>query len=83
MTKIPPHRVKLRGRIWMLMSAVLSNCWGKCEPPTQRAKQIVVHESLEGIAMLTILLHEMGHACHWDLDEQAIRETAKDQAKVL
>jgi hypothetical protein len=34
-------------------------------------------------AIIEALLHEMLHAGHWDLDEAAVDETARDMAKIL
>jgi len=39
--------------------------------------------SLTGERELEVLIHEMLHACHWDLDEEAITETSEDLARVL
>jgi len=38
---------------------------------------------LVGERRLEVLIHEMLHACYWDLDEEAIDITARDIARVL
>jgi hypothetical protein len=43
----------------------------------------VVAYSLDGIEELEILLHEMLHGCYWDMDEEAITDTAQSISKAL
>lgn len=77
--------VILRGKRWCLsfVSLARERCIGKCDPPDSRRKRIRIDKSLEGQQRLEILIHEMLHACHWDMDESAVTETAHDIAKIL
>ena len=74
-------RMRLRGRYWTLHrgNPGLGND-GLCDPAT---KTITVRSTLRGELELDTLIHEMLHACHWDLDESAIEETATDIARAL
>lgn len=74
-------RCRLRGRYWTIQRDKLpSSQDGLCDATT---RTITVRRSLAGERELDVLIHEMLHACHWDLDEQAITETASDLARVL
>lgn len=46
-------------------------------------RSIKIRKSLRGERQLEVIIHEVLHGCHWDLDEVAITETAKDLARVL
>ena len=46
-------------------------------------RSIKIRKSLRGERQLEVIIHELLHGCHWDLDEQAITETAEDLARVL
>lgn len=56
---------------------------GLCDPPSAKAKIIRIVKGLEPKTELEIVLHEVGHACHWDLDEAAIAESAEAMAHIL
>lgn len=74
-------RFRLRGRYWTITRGKLDKTQdGLCDASTRR---ITIRQSLTGERELDVLIHEMLHACHWDLDEQAITETASDIARVL
>lgn len=74
-------RCRLRGRYWTIIRGKLDRTQdGLCDASK---RLITVRPSLTGERELDVLIHEMLHACHWDLDEQAISETASDLARVL
>lgn len=74
-------RCRLRGRYWTILRGKLDRTKdGLCDA---MSRTITVRRSLAGERELDVLIHEMLHACHWDLDEQAITETASDLARVL
>ena len=54
--------------------------WGLCEPNT---RTITVDEALDGVDLLTILIHEMVHARWWCLAEEEVTEFAEEVAPVL
>lgn len=56
---------------------------GRCDDPTTPKKRITIKKTLVGERRLEVLIHEMLHACYWDLDEEAIATTARDIARVL
>lgn len=61
----------------------LGNARGSCDPPTKPNKEIRIISSLKGQELLEVMLHEILHAALWDLDEQAIEETAEDAARAI
>lgn len=77
--------VLLRGKRWRLLFASLKReqCIGRCDSPTKRGKRIRVCTTIDEPQTLEVLTHEMLHACFWDMDEEAINESARDIAKVL
>jgi len=52
---------------------------GRCEPNGD----MQVRSSLKGKARLEAEVHELMHACHWDLAEEAIDETAQTLTEAL
>ena len=74
-------RCRLRGKYWEIRRDKLpSKLDGLCDP---NAKRITIQPNLTGERELDVLIHEMLHACHWDLAEESITETASDLARVL
>lgn len=74
-------RCRLRNRYWTITRGKLDRTKdGLCDASK---RLITIKRSLSGERELDVLIHEMLHACHWDLDEQAITETASDLARVL
>jgi hypothetical protein len=61
----------------------MTNSDGLCDDPKSRKKTIEISNELSGKKELEIVLHESLHACFWDLDEEAITETAIDISKFL
>lgn len=58
-------------------------CDGLCDPRDRKRPKIRVVEGLAPERELDVFIHEMLHACFWDLDETSISEAASDIAKVL
>lgn len=56
---------------------------GSCDAPSLPNKTIRVRPSLKGRVELDTHIHEMLHACLWDLDEEAVCESAEDIARAL
>ena len=74
-------RCRLRGKYWEIRRDKLPpKLDGLCDP---NAKRITIQPQLSGERELDVLIHEMLHACHWDLAEESITETASDLARVL
>jgi hypothetical protein len=77
-------RHKIRGKIWNVRRVPnLGNARGSCDPPTKPNKEIKILSSLRGQEFLEVLLHEILHAALWDLDEEAVSETAEDAARAI
>jgi hypothetical protein len=56
---------------------------GFCENPTRRGRRLKIKKGQTPLRTLDTELHEGLHACLWDLDEDAVRETAEDLAEFL
>lgn len=72
-----------RSRRWRYSRPRLRGKRGSCDSPSTPRKQILVSSHLHGIEELEINLHEFIHAALWDLDEEAVDETASDLARAL
>lgn len=73
-----------RGKRWRLIEVDHSpRVGGDCEAPHIKGKVIRISRRVHGPQRLTYLLHEALHACLWDLDEEAVTETANDVARLL
>jgi hypothetical protein len=74
----------LRGRRWRLeRHRPDRRTRGDCDPPASPRKLVRIAARLGGRDELETLIHEMMHACHWDLCEDAVQETAADIAAAL
>ena len=74
-------RCRLRGKYWTIIRGKIDRKLdGLCDAGS---KTITVRQSLTGERELEVMIHELLHACHWDLSEETITETAEDLARVL
>lgn len=83
---MPGKRVNsatFRGKRWAVTARPMRKYAGMCDPPTTPLKCIWLDTSCGQYERLVTAIHEALHACHWDLDEQAIDETAVDVARFL
>lgn len=77
-------RIRLRGQVWDLVRCKLPDGTdGLCEPPGRPGKRIKIRKDMGAKDELETLIHEMLHACYWDLDEKAVEEAARDIARAL
>jgi len=60
-----------------------NDCWGYCTDPSFSNRVIKVHSQLTGDQELEFIIHEMIHACFWDLDEAVVKEVGQDLSKAL
>lgn len=63
--------------------ALPRDCWGVCDDPSGAFRKIKVDRKLRGMKELEVILHEMLHACFWDIDEKVIKEVGADMSKAL
>ena len=73
---------KLRRKVWELIYIEMEDL-GLCDAPDRRSKKIKINKQLSGRIKLEIIIHEALHACAWDLDEEAVSETAKAISRLL
>ena len=75
----------LRGKRYKIIKTLNlpRESWGICTDPSFTKREIKIHKKLKGAKEFEILIHEMLHACFWDIDENVIKEAGKDIAKAL
>lgn len=73
-------RIKIRGSNWRIIIGrpPLNHCTGCC---IKTARTIYIRPSAPN--KFETLVHEILHACHWDLTEEAILETEEAIVKGL
>ena len=54
-----------------------------CDRPTAKTPTIKLVRGLRGQRLLNYTIHEAQHACLWDLDEEAVRESSEAIAEIL
>ncbi len=76
-------RVRIRGKHWDFRFVSRLSTKADCDHPETNGKKIRVRKGLEPQMELDSTIHELLHAGHWDLAEEAVNEMATDIAKVL
>lgn len=67
-------RVKIRGKWWRILEEYPLKLDGKTvRGYCDKAQRLIVHDG--GADMAFTIIHEVLHACLWDLDESAVEET--------
>lgn len=56
---------------------------GLCSDPNTPNRTIRYYCGLKGERRLDVLIHEMLHACFWDISEESIEQSASDIARAL
>lgn len=74
--------ITLRGNRWKVVECP-SLSGGLCDNPGFPDKELTVPIEGEEKYDLDVLIHESLHACFWDMDEEAITESATDIANFL
>jgi hypothetical protein len=76
--------VTIRGKRYeLIFEKTPEEIVGYCDPPTKLNKRIVVSPHQTEAEILRVLIHEMLHAAHWDMCEEAIDESSVGVADVL
>lgn len=76
--------VTVRGRRWRLKRCRLpKGDLGHCDDPLSMDKEIRVCHTLSGREEMETIVHELFHAAHWDLSEEAVDEAAHDITETL
>lgn len=75
----------LRGRRYKFLrtKVIPRDSWGICTDPSFTNREIRVHKKLKGLKEFEVIVHEMLHACFWDIDEEVIREVGIDISRAL
>lgn len=76
-------KLKVRGKVWSFERARLKDADGLCDSPDTPGKRIRVDSRLHGERELEVIIHEIMHAAHWDLAEEAVDEASRDIARAL
>ncbi len=56
---------------------------GECDPPRNPAKLIQINPNLPELDLLETVIHEGIHGCLWDVEEEAVGESARDIALIV
>ena len=56
---------------------------GDTDAPRFAKRELRILKGAKDLMLLDTLIHESLHACAWDLDEEAVGETATDIARLL
>lgn len=76
--------VVIRGKRYKIVAKRLPiGIGGQCDSPATKGREIRIRKRLGIEMLLENLIHETLHAAAWDLDEEAVVETAEAIAKVL
>ena len=78
-------QITLRGKRYTVEfpARVPGGVHGLCDSPKLKGRKILIKRSLIGQRRLEVIIHEALHACMWDIDEEAVDETAHDIARLL
>ena len=78
-------KVRIRRKFWELVYEELPDDeWGSCDPPEFKGKKVKISTKVpKGETELDTIIHEVMHACYFDLAEEAVDESASDLARIL
>jgi hypothetical protein len=80
-------RVRFRGIPYTIRFDPHRPKYGECSNPALKSPKITFRASLQhpkkGKILLETAIHEALHACAWDMDEQAVHETAESITNLL
>jgi hypothetical protein len=72
----------IRGTQYAIKQVRMKNR-GSCDCPKIENPTIKIKKSLGEVEKLEVLIHEILHACFWDMDEQAIDESAVSISEII
>lgn len=83
--KKPVKNHTFRGKRYKIsfQNVVKGKVLGLCDSPDGKGKTIRIKRDLDEQNELETIVHESLHACFWDIDEEAVHESAKDIASLL
>lgn len=79
-------KMSFHGKIWEYVRhkfRTKKKTYGICDHPSTQVRRIKVDKGLKGRIELDTNIHEMLHACCWNLSEECVNTTASDIAKAL
>jgi hypothetical protein len=76
-------KFSFRGNTYKILQKKLKGLWGNTDSPNTPNAKMRFNPDQDGKQLLNTLIHEPLHACLWDLDEDAVRETADDISAFL
>lgn len=79
-------RVRIRDRTWrvrFMPARYMGKDWGRCYHPAGRHPLIEIRRSLRGRNLIDTIIHELLHAQHPEMTEEAVDATACMVAKCL
>ena len=78
-----PMKVLMRGVPYTLRFTRLRKNYGDVDPPYNSHREMRIDSTQRGKRKLWALIHEALHPCIWDLDHDAINETATSLTDML
>ena len=57
--------------------------FGECDHPQTKHKKIRIKKEISLPMLVEALVHESLHACFWCIDEEEVRQSAEDIARLL
>jgi hypothetical protein len=78
-------RVLVRGKVWRLVHtrSLPKDVDGECDAPSTKKKQIRIRAEIKDQRLLDVYVHELIHACLWDLGEGPVASLANAVAHDL
>lgn len=77
-------RIKAGGKYYELhFTRLKGKAWGYCDAPDKPRKRIWIHNRMNSVHTLEVVIHEMMHAQNWTIDEKHIEKSAHEIAVVL
>jgi hypothetical protein len=79
---VSARKYKIRDVVYTIKHVKLKDR-GLCSSPKADKPHIKIQKGLKGVEHMEVLIHEILHACLWDLDEEAIDESSIVIAEIL
>jgi hypothetical protein len=83
MAKIDPQKAIIRGLNYTLMTKRMRKLDGHTDVPPTKRGEIWIKNSMAGVEMLEVLIHEFLHVAFPDLNEEVVLEVGRDFAVIL
>jgi hypothetical protein len=80
-------KIKVFGKIWEFLfvpkSALPKDCYGECDAPDVRGKEIRIRDDLIGEELLDTIIHECLHGAAFSFNEHFVDTVSTDIARAI